>query len=211
MSSVTLEEAQSTRDRDENNKSRHSVAVKVSTSRTSNLVLTTTERFEANTSQSNGNSRVSSRRFSRTHVVRVGDLHASNFSGMDSSSVISTWGLSRPGVDLLATYLDKHRVSSVDLFNTIPTHSDFSRGIGNRDSFIEVSHLGANKAQMKEEGDHKSPARSGQDSSEVFAKETLANDAKTDEVDGTSEEVTTSRTVHLSITHVSSLSRKVMR
>ena len=211
MSSVTLKDAQSTRDADKNDKSRHSVAVKVSTSRTSNLVLTTTERIEANSSQSNGNSRVSSRRFSRTHVVRVGDLHASNFSGMDSSGVISTWGLSSPGVDLLATYLDKHRVSSVDLFNTIPTHSDFSRGIGDRDSFIEVSHLGADKAQMKEEGNHESPAGSGQDSSEIFAKETLADDAKADEVDGTGEEVTTSRTVHLSITHVSSLSRKVMR
>lgn len=211
MSSVTLEDAQSTRDGEKNNKSCHSVAIKVSTSRTSNVVLTTTESFEANSSQSNGNSRMSSRRFSRTHVVRVGDLHASNFSGMDSSSVISAWGLSRPGVDLLATYLDKHRVSSVDLFNTIPSDSDLSRGIGDRDSFIEVSHLGADKAQMKEEGDHKSPARSGQDASEVFAKETLANDAKTDEVNGTGEEVTTSRTVHLSITHVSSLSRKVMR
>lgn len=154
---------------------------------------------------------MSSRRFSRTHVVRVGDLHASNFSGMDSSSVISTWGLSRPGVDLLATYLDKHRVSSVDLFNTIPSDSDLSRGISDCDSFIEVSHLGADKAQMKEVGDHKSPARSDQDASEVFAKETLANDSKADEVNGTGEEVTTSRTVHLSITHVSSLSRKVMR
>jgi hypothetical protein len=39
----------------------------------------------------------------------------------------------------------------------------------------------------------------------------LTNDAKADEVDGTRKEVTTSRSVHLNITHVSSLSRKVMR
>jgi hypothetical protein len=56
---------------------------------------------------------------------------------MDSSGVISTWGLSRPGIDLLATYLDKHRVSSVDLFNTIPSDCDLSRRIGDRDSFTD--------------------------------------------------------------------------
>lgn len=211
MSSVTLEDAQSARDGDKNNKSHHSSAVKDSTSRTSNLILTTTESFEANSRQSNGDSRVSSRRFSRTHVVRIGDFHTANFSGMNSSSVISTWGLSRPGVDLLATYLDKHRIFGAYIADAIPADGDLSHGIGNSDSFIEEGHFGSNEAQVKEVGDQKGPTRRGQDASGVISKETLADDSKTDEVDSTSKEVTTSRTVHLSIIHVSSLSRKVMR
>jgi hypothetical protein len=39
----------------------------------------------------------------------------------------------------------------------------------------------------------------------------LCANSSTEDVDSRSEEVTTSRTVHLRITHTSSLSRKVMR
>lgn len=211
VSNATLENTQSRRDGKEKNKSDHSISIKVSTLRTSNLILTTTESIEANSRQSNGDSRVSSRRFSRTHVVRVGDLHTANFSGVDRSSVISTWGLSRPGVDLLSAYLDKHRIFGVYVADAIPSHSDLSRGIGNSDSFVEESYFGADEAQVKEVGDNKGPTRRGQDASGIFSEETLADDSKTDEVDSTSKEVTTSGTVHLSITHTRSLSRKVLR
>lgn len=130
---------------------------------------------------------------------------------MDRSGVISAGSLSSPRIDLLSTYLDKHRVFGAYIADAIPSHSDLSRGIGNSDSFIEESYFGADEAQVKEVGDQKSPTRRGQDASGVLSKETLADDSKTDEVDSTSKEVTTSRTVHLSIIHVSSLSRKVMR
>jgi hypothetical protein len=39
----------------------------------------------------------------------------------------------------------------------------------------------------------------------------LTNNSGTENVDSTGKEVTTPRTVHLSITHTSSLSRKVLR
>jgi hypothetical protein len=39
----------------------------------------------------------------------------------------------------------------------------------------------------------------------------LAGDSSTENVDSRGKEVTTSRTVHLRITHTSSLSRKVLR
>jgi hypothetical protein len=39
----------------------------------------------------------------------------------------------------------------------------------------------------------------------------LANNSCAENVDSTGKEVTTSRTVHLRITHTSSLSRKVLR
>jgi hypothetical protein len=39
----------------------------------------------------------------------------------------------------------------------------------------------------------------------------LANKSGAENVDGTGKEVATSRTVHLRITHTSSLSRKVLR
>ena len=211
MSSALLENAHCASEGEERNQSDKTVSIKFRTIITRTTVSSGTKSFESNTSKSDANTRVSSRRFTRTHVVGVGNLHAANFTGMDSSSVISAWGLSRPGVDLLATYLDIHRISSANVLDLIPADCDLSQRIGNHDSFIEVSHLGTDKAQVKEECDQKSPARCDHDTFEVFAKETLTNDAKADEVDGTRKEVTTSRTVHLNITHASSLSRKVMR
>jgi len=211
MSNVTLENTQSTRDEKEKSKSRHSISIKVSTAHTSDSVLTTMESIETNSSQSNGDSRVSSRRFSRTHVVRIGDFHTANFSGMDRTGVISAGSLSSPRIDLLSTYLDKHRIFGAYIADAIPADGDLSHRIGNSDSFIEEGHLGTDEAQVKEVGDQKRPARRGQDASDVLSKETLADDPKTDEVDRASKEVTTSRTVHLNITHTRSLSRKVLR
>lgn len=211
MSNCVLEDAQRAGDNEKSNQRRDTVSIKVRTVSTRTSVGVAVEGIEANASKGKSLSRVSTRRFSGSHVVKIGNFQATDLTGMHSSAVIPTWGLSRPGVDLLATYLDIHRVSSANVFDLIPTDSDLFQGIGNSDSLIKEGHLGANEVQMENVGDHQGPCDRNRNTAGSFTKETLANNSGAENVDSASEEVTTSRTVHLTITHTSSLSRKVLR
>ena len=211
MTSAVLEDAQRAGDYRESNQGRKTVSIKFSSVTTRTSRATGVKSFETNSSKSKSLSRVSTRRFTGSHVVEIGDLQSTNFTGMDSSAVISAWGLSRPSVNLLASYLDIHRVSSANIFDFTPADSDLFQGVGNCDSFIEEGDLGANEAQVKSVTNQQAPRDCGCDSFDSFSEETLANKSGAENVDGTGKEVTTSRTVHLRITHTSSLSRKVLR
>ena len=214
MSNVLLEDTQRAGDYTESNQSSKTVTVKFSSVITRTSVGTAgavVKGIEANSSKSESLSRVRTRRFTGSHVVEIGDLQSTNFAGMDSSAVISAWGLSRPGVNLLATYLDIHRVSSANIVDFAPTDSDLFQGVGNCDSFIEEGDLGTNKTQVKSVCNQQAPRDRGCDSFGSFGEETLANKSGAENVDSTGKEVTTSRTVHLRITHTSSLSRKVLQ
>jgi hypothetical protein len=211
MSNVLLEDTQRTSDYKESNQSSKTVTIKFSSVVTRTSSTAAVKSVKANSSKSESLSRVRTRRFTGSHVVEIGDLQSTNFAGMDSSAVISAWGLSRPGVNLLATYLDIHRVSSANIFDIAPTDSDLFQGVGNCDPFIEEGDLGTNKTQVKSVGNQQAPCDRGCDSFGSFGEETLANKSDAENVDRTGKEVTTSRTVHLRITHTSSLSRKVLR
>jgi len=211
MTSAVLEDTQRASDHKEGNQSGKTVSMKFSSVITRTSSAAGVKSFQADASKRQSLSRVSTRRFTGSHVVEIGDLQSTNLTGMDSSAVISTWGLSRPGVNLLATYLDIHRVSSANIFDIAPTDSDLFQGVGNCDSFIEEGDLGTNKTQVESVGNQQAPRDRGCDSFGSFGEETLANKSDTENVDSTGKEVTTSRTVHLRITHTSSLSRKVLR
>ena len=214
MSKVVLEHTQRASDYKESNQNSKTVSIKFISVITRTSVGTTgavVKGIEANSSKSESLSRVSTRRFTGSHVVKIRDLQSTNLTGMDSSAVISAWGLSRPRVDLLSTYLDIHRVSSANVVDFTPTNSDLFQGVGNCDSFIKEGDLGANKAQVKSVSNEQAPRDRGCDSFGSFGEETLTNNSGAENVDRTGKEVTTSRTVHLRITHTSSLSRKVLR
>ena len=211
MTSAVLEDTQRAGDHKESNQSGKTVSIKFSSVITRTSRAAAVKGIEANSSEGKSLSRVSTRRFTGSHVVEIGNLQSTYLTGMDSSAVISAWGLSRPSVDLLATYLDIHRVSSANIVDLAPTDSDLFQGIGNCDSFIKEGDLGANKAQVKSVSDQQAPRDRGCNSTGVFGVETLASNSGTENVDSSGKEVTTSRTVHLRITHTSSLSRKVLR
>ena len=211
MTSTVLEDTQRAGDYKESNQSGKTVLIKFSSIVTRTSSAAAVKGIEANSSKSKSLSRVSTRRFTGSHVVEIGDLQSANFTGMDSSAVISAWGLSRPSVDLLASYLDIHRVSSANIFDFTPTDSDLFQGISDCDSFIKEGDLGANETQVSSVSDEQAPRDRGCNSLSTFGVETLASDSGTENVDSSGKEVTTSRTVHLRITHTSSLSRKVLR
>ncbi len=211
MTSAVLEDTQRAGDHKESNQNGKTVSIKFSSVVTRTSGRTAVKGIEANSSKGESLTRVSTRRFTGSHVMKIGNLQSANFTGMDSSAVISAWGLSRPSVDLLATYLDIHRVSSANIFDFTPTNSELLQGISDCDSFVEEGDLGANKAQVKSVSDQQAPRDSDRNSLGVFGVETLAGNSSTENVDSNGKEVTTSRTVHLRITHTSSLSRKVLR
>ena len=211
MSNLVLEDTQRAGDHKESNQSGKTVSIKFSSVITRTSRAAAVKGIEANSSEGKSLSRVSTRRFTGSHVLEIGNFQSANLTGMDSSAVISAWGLSRPSVDLLATYLDIHRVSSANIFDFTPTNSDLFQGISDCDSFIEEGDLGTNEAQVKSVSDEQAPRDSGCNSFGVFGVETLAGDSSTENVDSSGKEVTTSRTVHFRITHTSSLSRKVLR
>ena len=211
MTSAVLEDTQRAGDHKESNQSGKTVSIKFSSVTTYTSVGAALKGIEANSSKSESLSRVRTRGFTGSHVVEIGDLQSTNLTGMDSPAVISAWGLSRPSVDLLATYLDIHRVLSANIVDLAPTDSDLFQGVGNCDSFIEEGDLGANKAQVESVRDQEGPRDRDRNSSGSFGIETLTNNSGTENVDSTGKEVTTPRTVHLRIFHTSSLSRKVLR
>ena len=214
MSKVVLEDTQRASDYKESNQNSKTVSIKFISVITRTSVGTTgavVKGIEANSSKSESLSRVSTRRFTGSHVVKIRDLQSTNLTGMDSSAVISAWGLSRPRVDFFATNGDIHGVFNVDLLNLIPTDGSFAKRVGDCDAFIKDGHLGADKAEMKEIADQQAPTKSCVKTFDTLKKETLRGDSSAEKIDARGEEVTTSSSVDLRISHANILSRKVVR
>ena len=211
MSSVELRERDDQSCDRQNGQNREAATVKIRSRVTSTRITARQESLMTDSTEGNGNARVGTGRFASSHVERIWNFKSSEFGGMDASSVISAGSLSSPRVDLLSLYLDIHRVASVNLLNPIPSDSDLFQGICNRDSFIKEGHLGADKGQMEGVADQSAPRARRQSATSALGKETLSHKSGAENVDSASKEVTTSRTVHLRITHTSSLSRKVLR
>lgn len=210
MSNLELRERHSECCDCQNHQDRHTSVVKVRTRVTRTRITTAQESLMSNSTKSDSNARVSAGRFASSHVERIWNFKSSEFGGMDASSVISAGSLSSPRVDLLSLYLDIHRVASVNLLDPIPANSDLFQRIGNADSFIEEGHFGTDKGQMKDVADQSAPCTCRQDAISALSKKTLTDKPGAENVDSASEEEAAFRTVHLRITHASSLSRKVL-
>jgi len=187
-----------------------SVSIKVRMISSANI-LGTCKSIETNSRKSYSYSRVTTRRFTSAHVASVGNLQSSDLAGMNISTVISARSLSRPSVNFLAANSDIHGEFRTDLLNLIPTNRDFTKRISDSDSFIEDSHLRANKGEVKEIANQQRPTKSGDEAIGGFQVKTLRSQASSQKVNGSSEEVTTSCAINFQISHTNSLSRKVVR
>lgn len=191
-------------------KNSNSVSVKIRTvSGADSLILI--ESVKTNSSKRYSYSRVTTRRFSSTKAVGVGNVKPFEFSGVNSSAVISAWSLSSPSEDFFAADTDVHRKFSADLRNLIPSDSDFAKWVSDCDSLIENSHLGADKCEVKEIADQQRPTQGRNETITSFHDKTLCRETSAKKITETSEEITTSCAVDLRISHVNSLSRKVVR
>jgi hypothetical protein len=210
MSKLHLREGDHASGDTHNRQSHRSTSIKVRT-RLATQQISSDKSFTSSSSNGDSNSGMSTGRFTSSYVERIRNVQSSQLTGMNVSTVIPAGSLGSPRVDLLSIYLDIHRVSRANFLDSIPANSDFSQWIGDGNSFIEEGDFWANKAQVKDVREQKRPADRDCDPTKTLTKETLRTEASANEVDGTSKEVATPRTVHLRITHTSSLSRKVMR
>jgi len=210
MSKLHLREGDQASSDTQNRQSHRSTSIKVRT-RLATQQISSDKSFTSSSSNGDSNSGMSTGRFTSSYVERIWNVQSSQLTGMNVSTVIPAGSLGGPRVDLLSIYLDIHRVSRANFLDSIPANSDLSQWIGDGNSFIEEGHLGANEAQVKDVRNKKRPADGDRNTAVTLTEETLGTDASAEDVDSTSEEVTASRTVHLRITHTSSLSRKVMR
>ena len=207
---LLLTESKQSGEYDKNYQSNKTVSIKIRTVRCTDS-LSLVKSVETNSRKSYSYSRVTARRFSSTHIVGVGNIKPFEFSGVNSSAVIPAWSLSSPRVDFFAPDADIHREFSADIRNLIPADSNFAKWVSNCDALVKDSHLGANEAEVKEETDEKRPTQGHIKTVESFYEETLCREASAKKIDETSEEVTALSAVDLRISHVSSLSRKVVR
>jgi len=190
--------------------STESVSIKVRTVSSSSDLLTR-EGFETNSRKSYSYSRVTTRRFTSAHVVSVGNLQSPELAGVNISTVISAGSLRRPSVNFLAADHHIHGKFGTDLLNLIPTDRDLAKRISDCDSFIEDSHLWADKSNVKEIANQQRPTQGCDKAIDGFHVETLRSETSSKKVNGKGEEVTTSSAVNLRISHANSLSRKVVR
>lgn len=195
---------------EKNHKSNESITIKIRTVRSS-VGLSFIKGLMSNSRQSDRHSRMATRRFSSAHIVGIRNVKPFDLSGVNSSAVISAWHLSSPCVDFFAANADIHREFGADFRNLIPADSDLAERVSNCDSLIKDSHLGAHKGEVKEIADKQRPTQGCDKAIKSFHQETLSGETSTNKIDETGEEVTTSRTVDLRISHASSLSRKVVR
>jgi len=173
--------------------------------------LTPIESVKTNSSKGYSYARMTTRRFSSAHAVGVGNVKPLEFSGVNSSAVISAWSLSSPSEDCFATDADIHREFGADLRNLIPTDSDFAKWVSDCDALVKNSHLGADKCEVKEIADQQRPNQGRNEAIASFHEKTLCRETSAKKITETREEVTTSCAVDLRISHVNSLSRKVVR
>jgi hypothetical protein len=204
------ENGKKNRGHEKNYENNESGNVKIRTVRSTDS-FTLSEGIKSNPRKSYSYSRLTTRRFTSAHTIGIRNLQSSDLGGVNSSAVISAWGLSRPRVDFLATNGDIHREFNADLLNLIPTDGSFAKRVSYCDAFIEDGHLGADKAEMKEVADQQRPTQGHVKAVESFYEETLRREASTEKIDARGEEVTTSSSVDLRISHANILSRKVVR
>ena len=204
------ENGQYKRNCEQSDQNRESESIKIRTiSSTDCLIIR--KSIETNSRKGNSYARVAARRFASAHTVGIWNLQPSYLSGVNSPAVIPAWGLGGPRVDFFATDGDVHREFNADLLNLVPADGSFAKRVGDCDALIKDSHLGADKAEMKEIADQQRPTKSCIKAFDTLNKKTLRGDTGTEKIDKSGEKVTTSRAVDLRISHANSLSRKVVR
>ena len=124
----------------------------IKTSKSNNLLV----------SDSRGNSRVGVGALTGLDTAGVLNIQAAQLTLMNRSAVIPAWGRCRNGVDFFesntfATCLNRHGVSSVDLFDILPTNQVMGEGIYDFNTFIKENNFRMNKNLVADQTNQCSP------------------------------------------------------
>ena len=122
-------------------------------------------------SNSRGNSRVGVRALTGLNAASALNIQTAQLTLMNRSAVIPARSWGSKGVNLFGSNtstmsLNRHGVTSVDLFNILPTNQVMGKGIYNLNSFIKENNFRMNKDLIADQTKQSSP-NTGNDQSKV--------------------------------------------
>jgi len=122
-------------------------------------------------SNSRGNSGVGVRALTGLNTASALNVQTAQLTLMNRSAVIPARSWGSKGVNLFGSNtftmsLNRHGVTSVDLFNILPTNQVMSKGIYNFNSFIKENNFRMNKDLIADQTNQSSP-NTGNDQSKV--------------------------------------------
>jgi len=169
------------------------------------------ETFMTFASQVRRNAGVSSRGFSGSHVVQIGDIHSFEFIRVNRSGVVSPRSWSRPGVDFLRSNQEIHGVSRFNRINIAPTNSELMKRVCDNNALIEQRDFRFNKQQEGYVAKKKIENQSADSGLQATFVEIRTRNTNTENKDTDSVNEITSGSKYLSVGHLASFSWNIER
>ena len=139
------------------------------------FTVTFREFLPTTSGQVSRNTRITSRRFTKSNRTLTSDIHSSNFAGMNFSSVVSTRSWSGPSVNNLSSSLNTHGVPSFDGADIAPTDVVTPEWINNFDSIIRNLQERAMQDQIEAERHQASKSNGQEGLANLAGKDSLKN------------------------------------
>lgn len=106
------------------------------------------EALEPNPGTEGGSSAIRFRRIRRPNAARQFDIKTLDFRVMDTPTMVTARGGSRPRTDRKLFSFNRQSPTGVELYDVRPTDSDFFQRVGYHDTLITKRDLGANQKNV---------------------------------------------------------------
>jgi hypothetical protein len=171
------------------------------------VTSTTSKSSQSHSAEVGGNTRISSRRFTRTD--KTVELKSFDFAGVDTSGVISTGSLSAPDAYLAAiAQLEKSGVLSFNDIDILPTHDLGTQGVIDAHALIEDFNAWSMQGDVDALGKEGAPCKCAPRSHDSIAVDALGGHASQEKVGKSCCKERSTRSEKITVIHTSILSRK---
>ena len=159
--------------------------------------------FESKSAELSGLAAAGSWRFTGANLNLIAELVALQFAGMDGSSVVATGSDCSPRAYSLARSNNGQRVSNVDVDDLVPTNCNRGEWVREDHALIEDFNLWSNENQVRRHAASDRPKASGDGWQGFFGQPQGSGKQQAEGEYQSCQNVATTRSKNLSITHVS--------
>lgn len=171
------------------------------------VTSTTSKSSQSRSAEVGGNTRISSRRFTRTD--KTVELKSFDFTGVNTSGVITTGSLSAPDAYLAAiAQLEKSCVLSLNDIDILPTNDLGTQGIMDAHALIEDFNTWSMQGDVDSQSKEGTPCNCAPRSHDSIAIDALSDHAGQEEVGKSCCKDRSTRSEKITVIHTSILSRK---
>lgn len=146
------------------------------------LTLSLRKFLPSGASKVSSNTRITSRRFSKSNDAIARKVSSSYFAGVDISSVVSTRGWRSPGIDSPTMHANAHGVFNLDIINVAPADGVSRERVNDVQAFIADLETWLMENQIEKFGSQNSGTRRNQSDFQGAIKDSRNNDASDDYV-----------------------------